>query len=177
MTFEPVAAYFKQVNLFDRIQRFSRDTESVQEAAQWVGTDLGSIAKSIIFYNGDRLIMVVCSSDDKIDPDKFHSHFGRQPVMLEDEKVFNRVGHVVGGVCPFNLPADVDVYLDMSLRRFPWVYPAAGSRDTVIRLSPAELFSHSKAKGWKYLAYGTDHYGRYDLHYSQIKNYADDLTD
>lgn len=166
MVFGPVKAHFDKHNLGDRITLFGKDTESVQEAADLVGTDLGSIAKSIIFYNGDRLIMVVCSSDDKIDPNKFHKAFGLEPVMLEDDKVFDRVGHVVGGVCPFDLPEDVDVYLDMSLRRFDRVYPAAGSRDTVISLTVDELFQHSKAKSWKYLCKGPDEYGRgsQDIH-------------
>ena len=33
----------------------------------------------------------------------------------------------VGGVCPFALPEDVTVWLDVSLRRFDTVFPACGS--------------------------------------------------
>ena len=37
-----------------------------------------------------------------------------------------RIGHAVGGVCPFALPEDVKTYLDESLRRFDTVFPAVG---------------------------------------------------
>ena len=55
----------------------------------------------------------------------------------------------MGGVCPFAIenPA-VTVYLDESMRRFDTVYPAAGSSNSAIRLTPAELERFSKSAGW-----------------------------
>ncbi len=52
-------------------------------------------------------------------------------------------GHAVGGVCPFDLGEGVRVYLDESLRRFDTVYPACGSANSAVRLSPQELESAS----------------------------------
>ena len=169
MAFEPVQNYFQQQQLQDRIQLFDRDTESVKEAATWLGTALGSIAKSIVFEIDDRLLMVVCSSDDRIDPLKYEMQFGCDPIMLPDNQVYDKIGHQVGGVCPFVLPDIVDVYLDMTLRRFPRVYPAAGSRNSVIGLTPDELFTHSGAISWKYLCQGSDEYGRSNFHPSQLR--------
>ena len=46
--------------------------------------------------------------------------------MLSPDEAIAFTGHAVGGVCPFALPAGVPVYLDVSLKRFDVVYPAAG---------------------------------------------------
>ena len=42
-------------------------------------------------------------------------------------------------ICPFALPADVKVSLDVSLRRFETVFPAAGSDASAVELSCREL--------------------------------------
>ena len=69
--------------------------------------------------------------------------------MLTPEQVLSFTGHAVGGVCPFAIErADVKTYLDVSLRRFETVYPAAGNAASAVRLSCAELFSLSNALGW-----------------------------
>lgn len=164
MAFEPVYQYFKQKGLDNRITLFERATQNVAEAATWLNTSLGSIAKSIVFDLDHRLIMVVCSSDEKINMRKFVAHFGKEAPLLADQKVPELVGHVVGGVCPFNLPANIEVYLDMSLRRFDFVYPAAGSRNSAIQLTPDELEIHSLAKSWVYLTEGDDQFGRHSFH-------------
>ncbi|WP_124057963.1 YbaK/EbsC family protein [Vaginisenegalia massiliensis] len=160
MAFEPVKEYFSKVGLADRIQVFERATQGVGEAATWLDVPLGAVAKSIVFDTDQGLVMVVCSSDDKIDPKRFKAHFGQEPVLLADDQVAERVGHIVGGVCPFDLPASIRVYLDMSLRRFPYVYPAAGSRESAIGLSPNELAIHAKATSWAYLCHGNEEVGR-----------------
>ena len=58
------------------------------------------------------------------------------------------VGHAVGGVCPFAVNDGVEVYLDESLKRFPTVYPAAGSSNSAIEMTCEELEELSGAKGW-----------------------------
>ena len=50
-----------------------------------------------------------------------------------------RIGHAVGGVCPFALPDDVKTYLDVSLKRFDTVFPAVGSAASAIELTCDEL--------------------------------------
>ncbi|WP_415962425.1 hypothetical protein [Collinsella tanakaei] len=40
------------------------------------------------------------------------------------------------------------MYLDESLRRFEYVYPACGSSNSAVRLTPAELERASGCVGW-----------------------------
>ena len=69
--------------------------------------------------------------------------------MLTPEQVLDFTGHAVGGVCPFGIdnPA-VPTYLDVSLRRFDTVYPAAGNAASAVRLNCEELFALSNSAGW-----------------------------
>ena len=62
--------------------------------------------------------------------------------------VLRLTGHAVGGVCPFALPEGVRVTLDMSLRRFPLVYPACGSANSAIGLTCEELEAYSRDAVW-----------------------------
>ena len=68
--------------------------------------------------------------------------------MLTPEEVIERIGHAVGGVCPFGVPETVKVYLDESLKRFETVFPAAGSANSAVELNLEELARYSRAAGW-----------------------------
>lgn len=58
------------------------------------------------------------------------------------------VGHPMGGVCPFAVKPGVRTYLDVSLRRFDRVFPAAGSESSAIGLTLPELERCSASQGW-----------------------------
>ncbi len=58
------------------------------------------------------------------------------------------IGHDVGGVCPIGINDGIDVYLDVSLRRFTEVYPAAGSANSMIKMTLPELERYAQAKEW-----------------------------
>lgn len=68
--------------------------------------------------------------------------------MIPWDDVENYIGHAPGGVCPFTVKAEVKVYLDTSLKAFDTVYPAAGSSNSAVRLSPDELYTLSEATEW-----------------------------
>ena len=68
--------------------------------------------------------------------------------MLTADEAVTLIGHAVGGVCPFAVNDGVKIYLDESLRRFDYVYPACGSSNSAISVSLDELLSFSKADGW-----------------------------
>jgi prolyl-tRNA editing enzyme YbaK/EbsC (Cys-tRNA(Pro) deacylase) len=49
-------------------------------------------------------------------------------------------------VCPFGLSQGMEIYLDTSLKDFEKVYPAAGSRNSCIEISPNEFFRITRAQ-------------------------------
>ena len=68
--------------------------------------------------------------------------------MFAASEAEERIGHGVGGVCPFGVNEGCDVYLDESLRRFDEVFPACGSPSSAVRLSPAELEACTQPCTW-----------------------------
>ena len=134
--------------LQDRLLTFARSSATVELAAQALGVDGARIAKSMGFRLGDRTVMVVTAGDTKIDNRKYKDQFGGKAVMLTPEEAVERIGHAVGGVCPFAVNEGVEVYLDRSMQRFETVFPAAGSSNSAIELSIPELEQVSGAKGW-----------------------------
>lgn len=68
--------------------------------------------------------------------------------MMTAEQIEQFTGLHFGGVCPFGIPEHVAIYLDESLKRFDPVYPAAGSSNSAVRVSCAELERFSRARGW-----------------------------
>ena len=100
------------------------------------------------FKVDDDCILVVTAGDAKIDNQKYKAFFQKEGQNVSPGEVLDRVGHGVGGVCPFAIPDDVKVYLDESMKRFPSVYPACGSSNSAIELTCGELFKYSNALAW-----------------------------
>ena len=122
---------------------------TVELAALALGTDAARIAKTLSFLNGDRTLLVVAAGDARVDSAKFKKAFGlKKARMVPAEEVEPRIGHAIGGVCPFGVNEGVDVWLDESLRRFTTVFPACGSSNSSIELTLDELTECSEACGW-----------------------------
>ena len=118
MAIDKVKAYFAEFGREGDVMEFPTSSATVELAAQAVGCEPARIAKTLSFAVGDRVALVVCAGDARIANPKFKAQFGTKPRMLPAEEAEERVGHAVGGVCPFAVNEDCDVYLDESLRRF-----------------------------------------------------------
>ena len=123
----------------DRIMEFDTSSATVDLAAQAVGCEPARIAKTLSFYVGDRVALVVAAGNARIDNHKFKAQFHTKAKMLKAEDAEPLIGHAVGGVCPFAVNECCDVYLDVSLKSYATVFPACGSANSAIELSPAEL--------------------------------------
>ena len=115
-------------------------TATVDTAARALGVEPGRIAKTLAVRAGEHLFLVVARGDARLDNRKCKDEFGARPRMLGPEETFEITGHPVGGVCPFGLRSPLPVYLDQSLRHFETVYPAGGSLNTSVKVSPQRLF-------------------------------------
>jgi Cys-tRNA(Pro) deacylase len=139
MTVETVRAYFREHALEYEIHEFGESTETVELAAQALGVEPELIAKTLALKVRDRGVLVVTRGDARIDNRKFKDQFGVKAKMMSPEEVLEKTGHAVGSVCPFAIKEDLEICLDESLRQFEKVYPAAGSKNSCIEITPEEL--------------------------------------
>ena len=69
--------------------------------------------------------------------------------MLSPEQVEKFTGYQIGGVCPFGIENEkTKIYLDVSLKEFDTVYPACGSDNSAVRVTPEELEKLVDATAW-----------------------------
>ena len=148
MSIERVKEYFKNYGMEDKILEFPVSSATVELAAQALNCEPCRIAKTLSFSVNESPILIVTAGDAKIDNKKYKTFFGTKAKMLSHDEVTEKIGHAVGGVCPFAVNDGVKVYLDVSLKRFPTVFPACGSSNSAIELSPQQLEKYADYKEW-----------------------------
>ncbi|NBG87771.1 YbaK/EbsC family protein [Isachenkonia alkalipeptolytica] len=148
MSFEDVKKYFVDKGLGSRVEVLNTSSATVEMAADALGCEAKQIAKTLSFIVDKSPILVVAAGNVKMDNKKFKSHFGRRPKMIPGKSVKELIGHDVGGVCPFVVKSGVKIYLDVSLKQNDLVYPAAGSENSLVKLSIEELEEHTGFEGW-----------------------------
>ena len=149
MSIEIVKDYFKGFGMEDKVLEFDVSSATVELAAIALGTEEARIAKTMSFKKDDGCILVITAGDVKIDNAKYKHTFGLKAKMLTAEEVIEFIGHAIGGVCPFAVKEGVKgIYIDESVKRFETIFPACGSSNSAIELTPEELFKYSKADSW-----------------------------
>ena len=143
MSIEKVRAYLEPLGIADRIREFDVSSATVELAAIAVGVEGARIAKSMSFKIDDQPIIVVVAGDQKIDNAKYKAQFHAKAKMLTFEEACEYTGHAPGGVCSFALPENVKTYLDVSMKRFATVFPAAGSSNSAIEMTCADMEKYS----------------------------------
>lgn len=148
MSIEKVKEYFKTKGIEERIQEFEISSATVTLAAKALHCEESRIAKTLSFHIGEKVVLIVAAGDSKIDNVKYKAEFGTKAKMLSFDEAEPLIGHAVGGICPFAVNEDVEVYLDISLKRFDTVFPACGSSNSAIELSLKELEEYSGFIKW-----------------------------
>ncbi len=148
MSTDKVKQYFARFGMENRVWDFSTSSATVELAAETLGVRPARIAKTLSFKTDESCLLVVTAGDARIDNHKFKECFHFKARMLAFEEVETLTGYAVGGVCPFDVPGNVPVYLDVSLRRFATVFPACGSDSSAIELDCDALFRYSGARAW-----------------------------
>jgi len=145
---ERVREYFRTYKMEERILEFAVSSATVELAAQAVGVEGKRIAKTLSFWVGEKPILIVAAGDAKIDNAKYKAKFHAKAKMIGHDEVEAVIGHGVGGVCPFGIKEGIDVYLDISMRRFENVFPACGSSNSAIELNMQELETYANSLEW-----------------------------
>jgi len=145
---ERVRAFFEELGIEGRIREFSVSSATVPLAALALGCEEARIAKTLSLRVGTQAVLIVTAGDARLDNQKYKARFQCKATMLTPQEAHEETGHAVGGVCPFAVKPGVAIYLDVSLRRFDQIYPACGSANSAIAMSPKELETYSQASSW-----------------------------
>ena len=148
MSIDKVRSFFQKYGLDKRIMEFDVSSATVEQAAQALSCRPEKIAKTLSFNVNGRTILIVTAGDRKIDNAKYKARFGAKARMLTTGEAEETIGHAVGGICLFGINPEIDVYLDISLKRFDTVFPACGSSNSAIELSIGELEKYSSFSAW-----------------------------
>ncbi|WP_312472009.1 YbaK/EbsC family protein [Neobacillus sp.] len=149
MSLESVKEHLQQWNRVADMMEFETSSATVELAAEAIGVIPARIAKTLSFRSDhEKAILIVAAGDVKIDNKKFRQTFGFKARMLTPDEVLEQTGHAIGGVCPFGLKNELDVFLDVSMKRFETLFPACGSTNSAIELTTDEIFQYSLAREW-----------------------------
>ena len=148
MAFNKAKAYLEKYGLADRIIVTEHSSATVSEAAEAIGCEPAMIAKTLSFLQEDQPVLILADGLARIDNRKYKQRFHSKARMIPAELVETLIGHDIGGVCPFGIHQDVRVYLDESLRKHEFVYPAVGTDHSGVKLTIPELETCCSGAEW-----------------------------
>ncbi len=140
--------HLAKYNLDKNIIIFNESSATVELAAKALNTEEANIAKTLGFIVEDKPILIVTSGNQKIDNAKYKAYFHTKAKMIPFNDVEPLIGHEIGGVCPFGISPDIEVYLDESLKNHTIIYPACGTHNSAVKLTIKELEDSSNFKNW-----------------------------
>jgi len=109
-------------------------------AAAKIGCAVEQIAKSLLFVGRDgSLFMVVAPGGRRIAQSKLKAAVGVKFRMTRPEETLEATGYPPGGVCPFDIPARIRMFIDGGLRRYATIYPAAGTTSSGVPMTFEQL--------------------------------------
>ena len=139
MSLESVRAWLQLHAPDFRLIEAHASTATVDDAASALGVEPARIAKTLSIRANGEVFLLVTRGDARVDNAKCKRVFGGRPRMLGADETLALTGHPLGGVCPFGLATPLPVYCDESLKAFDVVFPAAGSRNSSVEISPERL--------------------------------------
>ena len=139
---ERVRGFLEAHGLAESVIEFEQSTKTAQMAADAAGCELGQIVKSLVFSVDGRPVLALVAGDRRGDAQAIAREMGGSTASFADaETVREATGYAIGGVSPFDLPAQLQVLIDDSLDRFEVVYPAAGTPSSMVRLDRSDLLA------------------------------------
>lgn len=114
---------------------------TAQLAADALGCAVGQIANSLIFKDkaSERAVLIMCAGDRRVDLAKARRETGIELGKADAEFVRRETGFSIGGVPPVAHSSPLRCLLDVSLQRHIEIWAAAGTPESVFRMSPQQL--------------------------------------
>lgn len=124
-----------------QVIEFKETTRTSQEAANAIGCDVGQIAKTLIFKgkSSGKPFCIIASGKNRVDEKKIVQVFGEEIEKPDAEFVLKHTGFAIGGVPPIGYELETKPLIDEDIMKYSEIWAAAGTPNSVFRLSPDDL--------------------------------------
>ena len=140
---EPVKRVEKYLREFDQSQKviiLNSSARTASEAASSLGCEIGAIVKSLLFKTENNFTLCLIAGDKKASLNKIKKVLNiNDASMAAAEDVKNITGFTIGGVSPIGHLNKIDIFIDNSLKRFNYLYAAAGHPNCVFKINFIDL--------------------------------------
>ena len=140
---EPVRRVEKSLKEFNPKQNviiLETSARTAVEAASSLGCEVGAIVKSLLFKTENTFTLCLISGDKKASINKLKKTLNiKDASMASAENVKKITGYTIGGVSPIGHTNKIDILIDNSLKRFNFLYAAAGHPNCVFKINFTDL--------------------------------------
>jgi prolyl-tRNA editing enzyme YbaK/EbsC (Cys-tRNA(Pro) deacylase) len=138
---ERVRLALSELGLQAEIKEFAASTRTSADAAAAIGCAVAQIAKSLVFRAkpSGRAVLVMASGANRVDEAKLAAALGETIGKADADFVRAETGFAIGGVSPVGHGVRLKTFIDADLMDLGEIWAAAGSPNSVFRLTPQEL--------------------------------------
>ena len=140
---EPVKRVKRLLKEFDSTQNIivlDTSARTALEAASSLGCEVGAIVKSLLFKTKNNFILCLVAGDKKASLNRIKKILNIKDVsMASAEDVKDITGYTIGGVSPVCHLRKIEIFIDNSLERFPFLFAAAGHPNCVFKTNFTDL--------------------------------------
>lgn len=137
-----VAAAVAAAGIDPAITILDADAKTAAAAAMQLGCEVGAIANSLVFDCDGAPLLVMASGAARVDTDLLARNLGAAAITKAGPAFVRcATGQVIGGVAPTGHPARLRTVVDQTLVRYPVLWTAAGTPDSVMPLTYQQLLA------------------------------------
>ena len=140
---ETIQRVEKQLKEFDPKQEvieLDSSARTALEAASSLGCEVGAIIKSLLFKTEQNHTLCLVAGDKKASLNKIKKILKiKNASLASSDDVKDVTGFTIGGVSPIGHLNDIKILIDSSLKRFNYLFAAAGHPNCVFKISFKDL--------------------------------------
>jgi len=142
-----VQEYLKKFNSSLQVLVLDATARTAIDAANSLKCEVGAIVKSLLFKTEDSFVICLIAGDRRCSLNKLKKILQKKDVsMANADEVKNNTGFSIGGVSPVAHLVTLNVLVDKSLNRFPYIFAAAGHPNCVFKITYNELIKITKGE-------------------------------
>ena len=113
---------------------------TAKDAANSLKCEVGAIVKSLLFRTDNSFLICLIAGDRRCSLNKLKKILKKKDVsMANADEVKENTGFSIGGVAPVAHTSDLEILIDKSLNRFPYIFAAAGHPNCVFKITYDQL--------------------------------------